>query len=237
MTDVIRSGKAFYWGTSEWSAQQYTEAYWIAKMHNLEPPLFEQAQYNLFHRERVEKEYVPLYKPPYNMGVAIWSPLASGLLSGKYNTENGILPSNSRATVKGYEFVKNKIEVAKHDGTLSKVAMLKVFSKDKLDCTVAQLSIAWCIRNSNVTTVLLGATTKEQILENLHGVNVAMSMSKNDDKQLDSIVGTKPAEYFGFGGSGMRVWNRMEGLNERSRMRIENYGYGGFPLPDNNPNI
>jgi voltage-dependent potassium channel beta subunit len=118
MTHLVRSGKATAWGTSEWSAQQITEAYWIAKMEGLEPPQFEQPQYHMFHRERFEKEYYPIYQPPYNIGTTTWSPLSSGLLTGKYNDS---IPSNSRVATKGYEWLQAKLQTWHEDGTIEKV--------------------------------------------------------------------------------------------------------------------
>lgn len=147
MTDVVRSGKAMAWGVSEWSAQQITEATWIATQGGLEPPCFEQPQYNMFHRERVEREYYPLYKAPYNLATTIWSPLASGLLTGKYNES---VPEGSRLAQKGYEWLVKKLEVWREDGTLDKVEKLSVFAKETYDCSVSQLALAWCVKVSGL---------------------------------------------------------------------------------------
>eukprot|EP00494_Astrolonche_serrata_P029925 UN30192 len=132
-TQLIKDGKAHYWGTSEWSAQQITEAYWIAKVHNLIPPVVEQPQYNLFHRERVEKEYAPLYKGPYNIGTTIWSPLASGVLTGKYNKE---IPKGSRMDAKGYEWLAKSWGKTKAE-RVPKVEKLMAIAK-RLDVSVTQ---------------------------------------------------------------------------------------------------
>jgi aryl-alcohol dehydrogenase-like predicted oxidoreductase len=121
MTEVVRSGKATAWGTSEWSAQQITEAFWIAKDLGLEPPQFEQPQYHMFHRDRVEAEYAPLYAPPYNIGTTVWSPLASGLLTGKYN---GGIPAGSRAADQSYQWLVPRIEEWRKEGKIDKVTAL-----------------------------------------------------------------------------------------------------------------
>jgi voltage-dependent potassium channel beta subunit len=139
MTDIVRSGKATAWGTSEWSAQQITEAVWIAKMYGLEPPQFEQPQYNMFHRERFEKEYQPLYTAPYNIGTTIWSPLASGLLTGKYNTD---IPKGSRANDESYAWLQNTVLKWRKDGKIDKVTQLAALAHDKYNCSVGQLAIA-----------------------------------------------------------------------------------------------
>jgi voltage-dependent potassium channel beta subunit len=151
MTTLIRSGKATAWGTSEWSAQQITEAHWVAQMYGLEPPQFEQPQYHMFHRERFEKEYSPMYQAPYRMGTTIWSPLASGLLTGKYNET---IPEGSRAKAKGYTWLQGKLKTWHEEGKIEKVSELQKYAKDKLNCSVTQLALAWCIKNPNVSTVL-----------------------------------------------------------------------------------
>ena len=167
MTDVVRSGMATAWGTSEWSAQQITEAVWIARTMGLEPPQFEQPQYNLFHRERVEREYHPLFQDPYSLGTTIWSPLMSGVLTGKYN--DGI-PDGSRMT---------------------------------------QLALAWCARNPNVSTVLLGATKPEQLTENLGAIAVARRLTPQHMDAIEAIAESKPDAYGGYGGAGMRDINTL----------------------------
>lgn len=201
MTDAVRNGMATAWGTSEWSAQQITEAVWIARTMGLEPPQFEQPQYNLFHRTRVEQEYHPLYAAPYNLGTTIWSPLMSGLLTGKYN--DGI-PEGSRMTQSGYEWLQQRLEEHKANGVIDKIRALTDFARTELDCSMTQLALAWCAKNPNVTTVLLGATKPEQLTENLGAVAVARSMTQAHMDAIDAIAGTRPAAYGGFGGSGMR---------------------------------
>jgi len=163
MTDMVRSGVAMSWGTSEWSAQQITEAFWIAKSEGLEPPQFEQPQYNMLHRERFEQEYFPLFRPPYSIGTTIWSPLRSGFLTGKYN--DGI-PKKSRFTVKGYEWLGDVMESV----DFKKINRVQEIAKS-LEITPSQLSILWCLYNPNVSTVILGASNLKQLKENLNSID------------------------------------------------------------------
>ena len=163
--------------------------------------VFEQPQYNMIARERFEKEYVPLYQQPYNMGTTIWSPLASGILTGKYN--NGI-PEGSRMTQKGYEWLHSILEKNKNDGMLDKIAELSTYAQQNLDCSMAQLALAWCIKNKNVSTVLLGATKPEQLEENLQSLDIAKKLTDQHLREIDMILGNKPAAYSGYGGQGMR---------------------------------
>lgn len=217
MTDVVRSGKACYWGTSEWSAQQITEAYWLARTLGLEPPMFEQPQYNMFCRQRFESEYYPLYRHPYNLATTTWSPLASGLLTGKYN--EGI-PEGSRLSTKGYGFLRTKLETWQKDGTLEKVKQLSAYAAT-LSCSVGQLAIAWSIRNANATTTILGATKPEQLRENLGALAVAKRMTATEDAAVEAILGNKPEDYAGWGGAGMRQLARLE--TDEAPMRVVNY--------------
>jgi voltage-dependent potassium channel beta subunit len=201
MTDAVRSGMATAWGTSEWSAQQLTEAFWIAKTEGLEPPQFEQPQYNMFHRERFEHEYAPMYQAPYRLGTTIWSPLLSGLLTGKYN--DGI-PAGSRLTQPGYGWLKAELEKRREQGVIDKVRRMTEWAQDTLGCSMTQLALAWCIKNPNVTTVLLGATKPEQLEENLGAVDVALRMTDTHLSDIEDILGNAPQPYSGYGGSGMR---------------------------------
>ncbi|MBX2803970.1 MAG: aldo/keto reductase [Myxococcales bacterium] len=201
MTQMVRSGRATAWGTSEWSAQQITEAFWLARTLGLEPPQFEQPQYSLIHRERPEREYAPLYQQPYRMGLTTWSPLASGILTGKYNDS---IPEGSRMTQPGYEFLHTMLQGYRDDGTLDKVARLTQWARSELDCSVAQLAIAWVARNSNVSTVLLGATKLRQLEENLGAISVLERLTDEHMAAIDEIMGNKPADYEGWGGTGRR---------------------------------
>jgi len=195
MSDVVTSGRALYWGTSEWTAQQYTEAHWIAKTHNLIPPVVEQPQYNMFCRERFEKEYIRLYNAPYKMGTTIWSPLKSGILTGKYNNE---IPKGSRLDQKGYEFLKSSFNKDKED-QIPKVVKLTEYAKQNFDTSVSCLAIAWCCKNRNVSTVLLGATKEEQIEENLKSLEVAKKLTSKHMKEIDDILDNKPVQELDWG--------------------------------------
>jgi len=196
MSALVREGKATAWGTSEWSAQQQTEAICYANAHGLEPPQFEQPQYHMFHRERFETEYAPMYKQPYNLGTTIWSPLASGLLTGKYIHET---PADSRGAASGYTWVGQKAEAWRKDGTMAKVERLKAYAEGTLGCTMSQLAIAWCLKNENVTTCLLGATKPHQLIETLGAVEVARKLTDEDMKAIEAILDNKPAPYQGYG--------------------------------------
>jgi voltage-dependent potassium channel beta subunit len=164
MDIVIKQGKAFYWGTSEWSADEIRSAYGIAREFGLTPPLMEQPQYNLLHRERFEKEYALLYRD-IGLGTTIFSPLASGLLTGKY--QQGI-PEESRASVKGYEWLKDSVTNTER---LAKVARLQVVA-NQLGVSLAQMSLAWCLKNPNVSTVITGASRASQVHENMKALDV-----------------------------------------------------------------
>ena len=196
MTDLIRSGKAMAWGTSEWSAQQITEAFWVARTQGLEPPQVEQPQYNMFHRDRFEREYSPLYRPPYNLATTPWSPLAGGLLTGKYN--NGI-PEDSRGTQEGYSWFKSMIEEWQQAGKIDKVKQLTEYAKTNFDCSMTQLALAWTIKNKNAHSVLLGATKVKQIEDNLKAVSVAAKITERHMQEIDEILDNKPASYWGIG--------------------------------------
>lgn len=219
MTDAVRSGKAHSWGTSEWSAQQITEAYWIAQMKGLEPPSFEQPQYNMFHRERFEVEYYPLFRQPYNIATTTWSPLASGILSGKYR--GGKIPEGSRLSLSSYGFLREKLEKWQKDGTLATVDELEKYAKEKLNCSISQLALAWSVRNANATTTILGATKPEQLRENLGALPVAQKMTRDDDDAVEAILNNAPEGYNGYGGKGMRQIDRLE--SEDKPVRVSSF--------------
>jgi len=159
MSDIVTSGKALYWGTSEWSAEEIRAAWDIADRHHLHKPVVEQPQYNLLNRDKVEREFAPLYDD-IGLGLTTWSPLASGLLTGKYL--DGV-PEGSRATVPGYEWLSWQLT---NEESNAKVRALTSVAED-LGCTLAQLSIAWCALNPHVSTVITGASRVEQVHENL----------------------------------------------------------------------
>jgi len=184
MDQVVRSGKAFYWGTSEWSAAEIVRADGLARQYGLTPPVMEQPQYNMFERSRFEKEYSLLYRE-LGYGTTIWSPLASGLLSGKYN--DGI-PADSRANLPGYEWLKNSVLKPER---IEKVKQLVPIAGD-LGCSMAQLALAWCLKNPNVSTVITGASRAEQVHENMKALEVVDKLTPDVMEQIDSILANNP---------------------------------------------
>jgi voltage-dependent potassium channel beta subunit len=181
---VIRQGKAFYWGTSEWCAADIMKADAVARQCGLTPPSMEQPQYHMLHRRRVELEYLPLYRE-LGLGLTTWSPLASGLLSGKYN--DGV-PAGSRATLPGYEFIRDRMLAP---WKLEKVKQLAPAAAD-LGCTLAQMAIAWCLKNPHVSTVITGASRLEQLKQNLGALDVVSKLDEGVMKRLDEILGNNP---------------------------------------------
>ncbi len=184
MHDIIQSGKALYWGTSEWSAAEIAAAWQIAERHHLHKPQMEQPQYNMFHRERVEKEYARLYGD-IGLGLTIWSPLASGLLTGKYAAG---LPEDSRANLPGYEWLRNSVT---DEGRNAIVRALQPVAQE-LGCTLAQLAIAWCAKNPNVSTVITGASRPSQVQENMQALDVLDKLTPDVMERIDGILGNKP---------------------------------------------
>src|SRR5438128_5660179 len=184
MDDLIHDGKILYWGTSEWSAADIMRAHGLAREHGLTPPQMEQPQYNMLHRDRVEKEYLPLYRE-IGLGTTIWSPLASGLLSGKYN--KGV-PAGSRATLEGYEWLKENVVTPQN---IAKAKQLEPLTKE-LGCTMAQLALAWCLKNPNVSTVITGASRPEQVNENMKAAEVAGKIDSSLLEKIDIILGNRP---------------------------------------------
>jgi voltage-dependent potassium channel beta subunit len=184
MDILVKQGKVFYWGTSEWSAAEIAFAYAVAKENHLTPPSMEQPQYNMLVRERFEKEYAALYRD-LGYGTTIWSPLASGILSGKYN--DGI-PEDSRANLPGYEWLKNSML---RPEWLGKVRQLKPIA-DELGCTQAQLAIAWCLTNPDVSTVITGASRPEQVRENMKALDVAPLLTDEVLEQIEGVLGNRP---------------------------------------------
>lgn len=176
MSDIIASGKALYWGTSEWSADEIRGAIEIAERHHLHKPVTEQPEYNLLARRRVEKEYARIFAD-YGYGATVWSPLASGLLTGKYR--DGI-PDDSRGALPGYGWLAKRLSDAE---VLQKVERLRPIA-DELDCSMAQLALAWCAANPNVSTVITGASRPAQVLENFAAIDV---LERLDDDMLARI--------------------------------------------------
>jgi len=185
MHDMIERGKALYWGTSEWSAAEVMAAWQLAERHHLRKPVVEQPEYNLFHREKVEKEFARLYED-IGIGLTTWSPLASGLLTGKYR--NGV-PAGSRGALPRLKFmVADLTDKAKNDA----VAKLAPVASE-LGCTLAQLAIAWCASNPNVSTVITGASRASQVEENLAAADVIPKLTREVLARIDAIVGAQPA--------------------------------------------
>jgi voltage-dependent potassium channel beta subunit len=181
MHDIISRGKALYWGTSEWPAEALSAAWDIADRHHLHKPVTEQAQYNLFHRRRVESEYASLCVD-LGLGLTTWSPLASGLLSGKYR--RGI-PAGSRATLASYAFLRDSLTDPNRNRV---VDQLESIARD-IGCSLAQLAIAWCLRNGAVGSVILGATRLAQLSENLKALDVVPKLTNDLVQRIDAIVG------------------------------------------------
>lgn len=181
MDQLVRGGKVLYWGTSEWSAEAIAEADRIAKAHHLVGPSMEQPQYNLLHRDRVEREYAPLYSP-MGLGVTTWSPLASGLLTGKY--ANGI-PAGSRLTTPGYEWLQKMVQGEEGAATLARVQRFTSLAAE-LGIDPAPLAIAWCLRNPNVSSVILGATKPEQLAQNLTALDVLPMLDETTCARLEA---------------------------------------------------
>lgn len=186
MHNIIEWGKAFYWGTSEWAASEIIEAIQIAERHHLHKPVVEQPQYNLFERGRLEGDYVRFYKE-YGYGTTIWSPLASGLLSGKYN--KGI-PKDSRGSLKGYEWLHDRLTDQER---LKKVAALEPIAKE-LGGTIPQLALAWCLKNPFVSTVITGASRVEQVHENMKAGEIAPKITPEIMEKIDVVFGVKKNE-------------------------------------------
>jgi len=185
MHDMIERGKALYWGTSEWSAQAIREAWQVAERHHLRKPVMEQPEYNLFHRKRVEEEYAPLYGE-IGLGLTTWSPLASGLLTGKYR---GGIPPESRGAIPRMKFLAPSLT---DKAANEKVARLGDVARD-LGCTMAQLAIAWCARNPHVSTVITGASRVAQVEENMGAVDVIAKLTPEVMARIAAIAGPAAA--------------------------------------------
>lgn len=181
MNDIVASGKALYWGTSEWSADQIREAWDIADRRNLRKPQMEQPQYNMLSRNKVEKEFARLYDG-IGLGLTTWSPLASGLLTGKYN--KGV-PEGSRFSLPGYDWLKDRWL---HEDILKHIAALEPIAKS-LGCTMSQLGIAWVAHNPHVSTVITGASRREQLEENLGALKVLPALTPAVMAQIDEALG------------------------------------------------
>ncbi|XP_077597804.1 voltage-gated potassium channel subunit beta-3-like isoform X2 [Stigmatopora nigra] len=190
MTFVIDRGMAMYWGTSRWNAMEIMEAYAIARQFNLVPPVCEQAEYHYFQRDQVELHIPELYHK-IGIGAVTWSPLACGLLTGKY--EGGV-PANSRAAIEGHSWLKERLFSDEGKQQLGKVKELHLLSQ-RLGCTPAQLAIAWCLRSQGVSSVLLGVSRTEQLTENLGSIQVLSQLTPGIVEEMDMLLGNKPEKH------------------------------------------
>ncbi len=184
MHNLVQQGKVLYWGTSEWSAQEIMEAHMVAKQYNLIGPIVEQPQYNMFHRDKVEVEFAQIYKT-VGLGTTIWSPLASGLLTGKYNDG---FPEGTRLGINGLEWLKDQ---ALAEEKINKVKQLTKLASE-LGTSMPLLALAWCLKNENVSTVILGASKLNQLEENFKSLEVKESLTKEIMEQIESILDNKP---------------------------------------------
>ena len=187
MNHVINQGKAFYWGTSEWSATQIMEAYQIARREHLIPPIMEQPEYNMLHRDKIEKEYLPLYEK-IGLGTTIWSPLRSGILTGKYN--DGI-PDGSRLSLEGYEWLKKALLSDEGKKNLEKVRELTKIAEE-LGISMSALALTWVLKNPNVSTVITGASKPEQVKENMKVLDNINLLTDDVMERIEKILNNKP---------------------------------------------
>ena len=183
MSDLIRQGKVLYWGTSEWSAAEITEAHQVARELLLVPSTMEQPQYNMFHREKVEREFAPLYRE-FGLGTTVWSPLASGLLTGKYNEGD---PGGTRISMPMYSWLRDQFEIEDTKWRLGKVKQLAQLAND-LAITMPQLALAWCLRNPHVSTVITGASNPEQVRENMKAGEAVAKLTDEVMGKIEKIL-------------------------------------------------
>ena len=184
MHDIVSRGKAVYWGTSEWSAAEIMEAWQIADKHHLHKPVMEQPQYNMFNRQKIEHEYARLYRD-IGLGTTIFSPLAAGLLTGKYN--DGI-PAGSRATLKEYEWLKPALT---DPGRIDKARQLAPIAAE-LGISMAQMALAWCLKNPQVSSVITGASRVEQVHENMQALEAVDKLTPEVMARIEAVLGNKP---------------------------------------------
>jgi voltage-dependent potassium channel beta subunit len=189
MHDLISQGKVLYWGTSEWSGQQITEAYAVARELGLTPPTMEQPQYNFFERDKVERDYAPVYNLT-GIGTTIWSPLASGVLTGKYN--KGV-PADSRLNLPGYEWLKAEWESPAGKAKLEKVAKLATLAETS-GLPIHHMALLWCLSNPHVSTVILGASKESQLIDNLKALDKRDLMTDDLKAKIETILQNKPEE-------------------------------------------
>ncbi len=187
MSDLIQQGKVLYWGTSEWSAESIVEAYNIARQYSLVPPTMEQPQYNMFERAKVESEFAPLYGD-IGLGTTIWSPLASGLLTGKYNEGD---PGDTRISLKNYDWLKEQFTNEEAARRLEIVRQLGHIAKD-LGTNLPRLALAWCLKNPNVSTVITGASRVEQVRDNMGAIEIVPKLTGEVMEKIDGLLGNRP---------------------------------------------
>jgi voltage-dependent potassium channel beta subunit len=187
MNDLIRQGKILYWGTSEWTAQQITEAHYWAERYKVIGPVMEQPQYNIFHRENMEKNYLPIFKT-FGLGTTIWSPLASGLLTGKYLENNH--SDSTRINLNNMQWLKDRL--LGDEEKIQQVVQLKSLAGD-IGVSLTHLALAWCLKNPNVTSVILGASKVEQLKQNLECFEALPKLTTDVMQKIDAIANNKPA--------------------------------------------
>ena len=180
MSDIVSSGRALYWGTSEWPAEEIRAAWEIAERHHLHKPVMEQPQYNIFTRRRVESDYARLYDD-VGLGLTTWSPLASGLLTGKYR--NGV-PQGSRASLPGYQWLQDAVTSSAHNEAIGRLEAIA----GELGCTTGQLALAWCAKNPHVSTVITGASRVEQVRENMGALDVIPLLTEGVLERIDQAT-------------------------------------------------
>jgi len=187
MNYLLHQGKAFYWGTSEWSAAQIMEAYAVARREHLIPPLMEQPEYNMFTRQRVEQEYAPLYRS-IGLGTTVWSPLAGGILTGKYAAG---IPAGTRFSLPNYEWLRKELESQEGQLRIEKTRQLAPLAEE-LGCSLAQMALAWCLKNPNVSTVITGASRPNQVVENMKALDVVEKLTPEVMARIESVLQNKP---------------------------------------------
>lgn len=187
MHTLVQQGKVLYWGTSQWTGQQITEAVFAARTNHLVPPTMEQPEYNFFVREKLESDFLPVFELA-GIGTTIWSPLASGLLTGKYN--NGI-PADSRFNLPGYEWLKRDLESTEGKAKLAKVKDLGAIAKDA-GLPLHHMALLWCLSNPNVSTVILGASRRNQLLDNLSALAARAKFTPDLRQEIEDVLKNKP---------------------------------------------
>jgi aryl-alcohol dehydrogenase-like predicted oxidoreductase len=184
MHNLIQQGKILYWGTSEWSASEIMEAIMVARQNHLIGPVMEQPEYNMFRREKLENEYLHLFRH-HGLGTTIWSPLASGLLSGKYLSG---FPDDTRLGMEGLDWLKDRVL---REEKIDKVRKIKAIADD-MGVSLVKLSLAWCLKNPNVSTVILGASKAHQMKENLEAIDIVPMLTQEVMQQIEEALGNKP---------------------------------------------